>query len=389
MGKERKVTRKKRLSQYYTNRDIAEALITAIPTKKAKTIIDLSAGEGALLITARDKYKEAKLYGVDIDEENCNKFSTLQNTTSLCLDSTLPCTLEKIKLLQKKFDVVIGNPPFFQNEHTDFTRSVFLKWSLNFTGKYYRAEILFLILSLELLKSSGSCGIVVPDTIISGEKFTRLREKIVSSFKFIKIIELDNRSFLGTEARTHILIVSNDESIPSSIVTGKSKISSEIELSKDCFILRADYQYNSFKYKDSKITIENSGVRVLRGKVSKSKDSDLLGSIIHSSSFYDNYSFFDNDREIEENAAVIQAVKGDVVVPRVGTRCLGKVGIIRSGSFTITDCVFVIKASEHKCGDMIVRTLKSKFGVEWIKSISKGIGAQYITLNDIRKLPLR
>jgi hypothetical protein len=64
-------------------------------------------------------------------------------------------------------------------------------------------------------------------------------------------------------------------------------------------------------------------------------------------------------------------VKGDVVVPRVGTRCLGKVGIIRNGSFSITDCVFVIKASEYECGEMVAAALKSKFGVDWIKSISR------------------
>jgi hypothetical protein len=79
-------------------------------------------------------------------------------------------------------------------------------------------------------------------------------------------------------------------------------------------------------------------------------------------------------------------VKGDVVVPRVGTRCLGKVGIIRNGSFSITDCVFVIKASEYECGEMVAAALKSKFGVDWIKSIS-GIGAQYITLNITKTTP--
>ncbi|ENL6920988.1 TPA: N-6 DNA methylase [Enterobacter hormaechei] len=387
MGKT--ISRKKRLSQYYTNREVAEMLISSLPSDEAKKIIDLSAGEGSLLSTAIVKYKSAKLYGFDIDDENCRKLECLKNTTSICLDATHSASFDKIKDLNSTYDIVIGNPPFYRSEHTDFSRRLFNEWSLNHKSKYYRTEILFLILSLKLLDQEGSCGIVVPDTVISSDKYKPLREKIASSFKFISIIELDSKSFLGTEARTHILTVSNKINIKPSIKTRSSKKNKAIILNETEFIERADHQYNSFKYNHSEKTIENSGIKVLRGNLSKRKNTQLHDTIIHSSSFYNDYSQFENDNTVAENGTAIQAVKGDVVVPRVGTRCLGKVGIIRNGSFTITDCVFVIKSSEYECGEMIAKALKSKFGVEWIKSISKGIGAQYITLNDIKKLPLR
>ncbi len=364
-------------------------LISSLPSDEAKKIIDLSAGEGSLLSTATVKYKGAKLYGIDIDDENCRKLDLLKNTTSMCLDATHSASFDKIKAHNNTYDIVIGNPPFYRAEHTDFSRELFNEWSLNNKTKYYRAEILFLILSLKLLDREGSCGIVIPDTLISTDKYKPLREKIATLFKFINIIELDNKTFLGTEARTHILTVSNKKSITSSIITKSSKENKSIILNKKEFIERADHQYNSFKYNHSEETIEKFGIKVLRGNLSKTKSTKLHDSVIHSSSFYHDYSQFENDNDSVKNGSAIQAVKGDVVVPRVGTRCLGKVGIIRNGSFIITDCVFVIKASEHECGEMIVKALKSKFGVDWIKSISKGIGAQYITLNDIKKLPLR
>lgn len=386
MGKT--ISRKKRLSQYYTNRDVAELLISSLPSDEANKIIDLSAGEGSLLLTAKVKYESAKLYGIDIDDENCRKLDCLKNTTSICLDATHSASFDKIKAHNSTYDIVIGNPPFYRVEHTGFSRELFKEWSLNHKTKYYRAEILFLMLSLKLLEREGSCGIVVPDTLISSDKYKPLREKIALSFKFINIIELDNKAFLGTEARTHILIVSNKKSINPEITTRSSKENKSIKLNATEFIERADHQYNSFKYKSEK-TIENSGIKVLRGNFSKTKKTQLHDEIIHSSSFYNDYSQFENDNNSAENGSAIKAVKGDVVVPRVGTRCLGKVGIIRNGSFIITDCVFVIKSSEYECGEMIAKALKSKFGVDWIKSISKGIGAQYITLNDIKKLPLR
>ncbi|HCB3805160.1 TPA: SAM-dependent DNA methyltransferase, partial [Klebsiella pneumoniae] len=54
MGKT--ISRKKRLSQYYTNRDVAEMLISSLPSDEAQNIMDLSAGEGSLLSTASVKY---------------------------------------------------------------------------------------------------------------------------------------------------------------------------------------------------------------------------------------------------------------------------------------------------------------------------------------------
>ncbi|HFP6458148.1 TPA: N-6 DNA methylase [Klebsiella pneumoniae] len=388
-NKGKTISRKKRLSQYYTNRDVAELLISSLPSDEASTIIDLSAGEGSLLMTAALKYDNAKLYGIDIDDENCRKLDLLQNTTSICLDATHSASFDKIKAQNSTYGIVIGNPPFYTAEHTAYTRFLFKEWALNHKTKYYRAEVLFLMLSLKLLDRDSCCGIVVPDTIFSSEKYKPLREKITSLFKYIDVIELDNKAFLGTEARTHILTVSNKKSISPSITTRSSKKNKAIRLKKEEFIERADHQYNSFKYNNNEKTIETSGIKVMRGNISKTKKTQLHDAIIHSSSFYNDFSLFENNNDSAENGSAVQAVKGDVVVPRVGTRCLGKVGIIRNGSFSITDCVFVIKASEYECGEMVAAALKSKFGVDWIKSISKGIGAQYITLNDIKKLPLR
>jgi type I restriction-modification system DNA methylase subunit len=116
---------------------------------------------------------------------------------------------DKIKAQNSTYGIVIGNPPFYTAEHTAYTRFLFKEWALNHKTKYYRAEVLFLMLSLKLLDRDSCCGIVVPDTIFSSEKYKPLREKITSLFKYIDVIELDNKAFLGTEARTHILTVSN------------------------------------------------------------------------------------------------------------------------------------------------------------------------------------
>ncbi|HBQ8506959.1 TPA: N-6 DNA methylase, partial [Klebsiella pneumoniae] len=142
-------------------------------------------------------------------------------------------SFDKIKAQNSTYGIVIGNPPFYTAEHTAYTRFLFKEWALNHKTKYYRAEVLFLMLSLKLLDRDSCCGIVVPDTIFSSEKYKPLREKITSLFKYIDVIELDNKAFLGTEARTHILTVSNKKSISPSITTRSSKKNKAIRLKKE------------------------------------------------------------------------------------------------------------------------------------------------------------
>ncbi|MFW8104134.1 hypothetical protein, partial [Klebsiella pneumoniae] len=112
--------------------------------------------------------------------------------------------------------------------------------------------------------------------------------------------ELDNKAFLGTEARTHILTVSNKKSISPSITTRSSKKNKAIRLKKEEFIERADHQYNSFKYNNNEKTIETSGIKVMRGNISKTKKTQLHDAIIHSSSFYNDFSLFENNNDSAE-----------------------------------------------------------------------------------------
>lgn len=376
---------KKHYSQYYTSEKLGDYLVNSIPDCVIQNVIDLSAGEGSLLISARKRYKSADLVGVDIDPANVMKMKSIDGMQCYCLDSTEEKTLSEIKKIKSIFELVVGNPPFGKALHSSFTKEYFQKWKLENDSKYYRLEVLFLIISLELVGNKGCCGIIVPDGILSSEKYLSFREKLSQTFKYIHAIELDERSFVGTEARTHILILSNESTTEKEIIC--SSINHEnikIKVDKSQFIARGDYRFNAFRFNKGQVTLESENIKIQRGTIIKERGGD----IIHTSSFNDVFTMFSNDKEMKFPFPSVYAVKGDIVLPRVGSRSLGKIGVIISGFFLITDCVFVIKASESECTNQIINVFKSNFGTQWIKSISKGVGAQYITMNDLKKLPL-
>lgn len=376
---------KKYYSQYYTSEKLGDFLVNSIPDCVIQNILDLSAGEGALLISAKKRYKSASLFGIDIDPVNVAKMKLIENMQCYCLDSTEERTLLEIKKIKTMFELVVGNPPFGKGLHSNFTRKYFQKWKLNNDSKYYRLEVLFLIISLELVGNKGCCGIIVPDGILSSEKYSSFREILSQTFKYIHAIELDERSFVGTEARTHILILSNESNATKEIICSSINHKDlKININKSQFITRGDNRFNSFIFNKGRVTLESENIKIQRGRVIKERGKD----IIHTSSFDESFTIFSNDNEIKVPLPGVYAVKGDVILPRVGSRSLGKVGVVISGFFLITDCVFVIKASESEYANQIINIFKSDFGIQWIKSISKGVGAQYITINDLKKLPL-
>lgn len=380
--------RRKEHSQYYTSENIAKKLIDSIPYGKVNSVLDLSAGLGALLEASEKRYKNANLYAVDIDPENITRLLKKDKIVALCLDSSHLDCIKKIRGICSEFDLVVGNPPYKSIKHNKYTQEKFEKWGLSSKSKHCRLEILFLILSVELTSKNGSCSIVLPDIVFTSTKYSIIRKNLAKKFKYINVIELKERSFHGTEAKAYILTVSNADGVNETILSGSMSVSDYLTLSVEDFVERADYKYNVGKRKYKGKTLHDEGIEIIRGKETKLKRKPSNDEMIHSTSFIEKFSIFENDIIPTAEELCTKAVKGDVVIPRVGSRSLGKVGIINQGCFNITDCVFLLKTSQHNCGEKIAEILNSKYGYEWIQCISKGVGAKFITLRELQKLPI-
>ena len=69
------------------------------------------------------------------------------------------------------------------------------------------------------------------------------------------------------------------------------------------------------------------------------------------------------------------AIPGDIVVSRVGSYCIGKVGIVEKGYFVPTDCIFLIRIKDEVLRNKVFYQLKSDIGQSWIRANSKGVSA--------------
>lgn len=149
---------------------------------------------------------EAQIIAGDgINRFDCNDY----NRTILATQSN------KLEL----FDYVISNPPYsvegfmqnFRRNHISENTNTF---SLLFNGinpKDAKIEVFFVERAEQLLKEGGIAAIILPQSILSGEKYNSLRSFIKSHFRILSMLLTADITFLGTTTSPVILFLKKEK----------------------------------------------------------------------------------------------------------------------------------------------------------------------------------
>ena len=107
------MTKSENLAQHFTEGYFSKLLIESIQSRGPKVIVDLGIGDGALTTEAIKKWRYAKYYGVDLDNDRLRQVNKLLPTVTLHnLNSLDICLDEKIKLKFGTVDIAICNTPY-------------------------------------------------------------------------------------------------------------------------------------------------------------------------------------------------------------------------------------------------------------------------------------
>ncbi|ECQ0183600.1 N-6 DNA methylase, partial [Salmonella enterica] len=233
----------------------------------------------------------------------------------LCGDSTLPELCDLIN--DSSFDIALCNPPFKSIVINSFISSlVFDMTGKKFKGDKIRAEIVFLLLNLKKLKSSGELAIILPDIFFSSLSYSWLREYLINNFSVSKIIECEHKAFKKTEAKTHIYHIRN-ESARKQYQIAFEKKGCETYLSNMDFVFKNQFPDVSEEFDDKFI--------LFRGKKSGKECRNSGLPYFHTTSFDSVLT----EKEFNFNSYDSIASKNDILVARVGTRVLGKTVVFK------------------------------------------------------------
>lgn len=160
-------------------------------------VLDPGVGTGELLQSIAEREPEAQLFGWDVDQAVLRVAK--RNVPSAKLSKR--SALDEYK--GKPFDLVIGNPPFFQFKASSDVRHRFARV---ISGRV-NIFALFVQAGLEALTSSGQLAFVVPPSMNSGAHFNRLREYITNNASIIFLEIYDQKFFENAQTPVQLLVL--------------------------------------------------------------------------------------------------------------------------------------------------------------------------------------
>lgn len=389
-----KMTKMVEFKQFFTPNKYSKIMINHLEMNEPIKVIDLAMGECSLLIEAQKKWTHSKFYGNDIDIECCQKISIQSfpiqyfNQDIFKFDS-IQTILKKVG----KVNLCLGNPPFYSIEQNKDIKEILALF--NFTSfkrtKTIPAEVIFILQCLRILKKDGVLSLILPDGFFVNNQIEKFRKFLIENYTIQKIIELPRNIFEKTDAKTHILTLKNDKPLSQKIKLINQETNEEIYIQNTEAIKRMDFSYyKKLCYKKSFKYLSEFDIEFIRGKSKYLLAEFEESHILHTTSFRKTQLFksrLTTKKQLLKHQDKI-AQEGDIVFSRVGSNCLGKVGIVQSGYFIATDCIFIIRVYDKELRKRVYDSLASLEGQLWIKSHSKGVAARHITLEDIKKFPI-
>ena len=192
------VSDRRALGQYMTPEAIRRILLDQVELRPGMTVLDPSVGTGEFLREAQHRCPEVNAVGWDIDPKVLDAARLNVPTAELHERDALA------EWAGDAFDLVIGNPPFFQFSASSDIRA---KYAPVISGRP-NIFALFFMASLSVLKPNGTLAFVVPTSMNTGAYFEGLRHFITSVSSVEAIIPVpESDHFLDAQTSVQIIVI--------------------------------------------------------------------------------------------------------------------------------------------------------------------------------------
>jgi adenine-specific DNA-methyltransferase len=168
--------------------------------KNITTILEPSCGSCEYILKLKNIKSNINITGIELNKtifESIKQYNS--DNVALINDNYLSYEFNT------KFDLIIGNPPYFVMKKTDVEKSYH-----NYFDGRPNIFILFIIKSLKLLNKDGIISFVLPKNFLNCLYYDKTRKHIITNYNILNIIECDDK-YLETQQNTIILIIQNQK----------------------------------------------------------------------------------------------------------------------------------------------------------------------------------
>lgn len=372
-------------AQFYTPRTAGNLLVDAMLTEHAGAVVDIGVGGGELLRAAHARWQEARLYAADIDQRHVEVARThFPGAVCRHLDALHYRLPDKLGLGEDQADVAVCNPPYLSATNMPGVSEILRTVELHdcISAKRITTDIVFIAQNLRLLRPGGELAVIVPDGLATHAHFADLRQALHERHGLHRVIQLPDRFFAGTEARTHIFYLRKNaratreihlaSAMPDGILTEALTIPAALARN------RLDHSFHSFAQTDYRtfLTLRDLGAEIVRGLFTHQECRGKNFPYFHTTDF----KRFPNGRVAYPRADLPErwvARPGDILLPRVGARCLHYAAKVMTGHPVITDCIYRIRVAPQ-WRQSVWKSLASKDGTNWRLQAAHGVCARVL-----------
>lgn len=403
--------------RYYTAEWVSQQLVCAIHAPSPKLIVELGTGTGSLAAAAAAKWSQAQFVTVDTDraaKKHLDRLKSHKAHTHHTHDVLDDALADRIGLGLGSVDVGICNPPFVRPRwRASFGR---ILEDAGLSGALQSvhdagADLLFIAQNLRLLRRKGKLGLILPDGLVTAEKFKGVRTVLLREHSVEQVVQLPRGVFAGTEAQTYLVVLTKQggetQSVALTEMGPDGVLSLPVRVPADLARRRLDFGFHSVAHlalpqknraRRLHMSVRDVTTSILRGTVSSNQIEGLRWPVFHLSDF----SAVRRDTRIPavpgmfqltaRDAAIVSgtlrlAQPGHILVARIGRNLQDKVCMVRDGPCIISDCIFALDVGEpHR--EVVLAYLLSEQGRRALAASAHGVGARYLSRADLLDLPL-
>jgi len=400
--------------RYYTTPIVSHSLIDQIEATEPNLVLELGSGSGSLCTAAANRWHDAKLVTVDVDR----RASTGLNVTAAgpdrrhnhfvhdVLDSALS---DKIGLTLSSVDVAVCNPPYIRPKwRADFGKileDAGLSGALS-SLRDAGADLLFLAQNLRLLRRGGKLGLILPDGLVTAERFRGVRQALMRQHKVEQVVQLPRGVFKSTEAQTYLAVLSKmageTEQVKLRQMGHDGRLSMVLAVPHDLAAKRLDYTFHAqqafqaHRGTRQPIAVGTAVTHIVRGTICSSAIAVFPTPVFHLGDFAESAGEQDvrivpkrfalgkrSARIASQNARL--ALPGDILVARVGRRLESLLALVVHGPCVISDCVFALRATdEHR--ERLYRFFESEAGRLALATSAHGVAARFLSKTNLSEI---
>jgi hypothetical protein len=184
---------------FFSPRKVRHYLWNKVGTLHPKRILEPSFGSGEFLLDILERYPDSELVGI---EKNKELFDSVN-----CPNATLFCADFMDWKDDKKYDLIVGNPPYFILNKEKISKKCMEKYMDCMTGRP-NIYIMFLYKCItEHLEKDGIIAFIIPISIYNCSYYQPMRNYIQKHMTILYVETLDKPGFYETSQNTTLLIL--------------------------------------------------------------------------------------------------------------------------------------------------------------------------------------